>query len=78
MGFLLKVSLTCHFRTFYETTKPQNSQITNGQSTINNLDIKEFPEPSLVIQCLRLCLPKQGLQVQSLIGELRSDMLYSQ
>ena len=27
---------------------------------------------SLVVQSLRICLPMQGIQVQSLVGELRS------
>ena len=29
---------------------------------------------SLVVQWLRICLPKQGTQVQSLVRELRSHM----
>ena len=32
---------------------------------------------SLVVQWLRTCLPRQGTQIQSLIGELRSHMLQS-
>ena len=31
-------------------------------------------ETSLVVQSLRLCLPMQGVQVQSLVGKLRSHM----
>jgi len=33
---------------------------------------------SLAVQWLRLCLPIQGLQVQSLAGELRSHMPHGQ
>ena len=32
---------------------------------------------SLVVQWLRICLAMQGAQVQSLVGELRSHMLWS-
>ena len=31
-------------------------------------------ETSLVVQWLRICLPVQGMWVQSLVGELRSHM----
>jgi len=31
---------------------------------------------SLVVQWLRMCLAMQGTQVQSLVGELRSYMLW--
>ena len=30
--------------------------------------------PSLVVQWLRICLSMQGIQVQSLVGELRSHL----
>ena len=33
-----------------------------------------FRDTSLVIQCLRLCLPMQGVRLQSLVWELRSHM----
>ena len=34
----------------------------------------ESPGTSLVVQWLRICLPMQGTQVRSLVGELRSHM----
>ena len=33
---------------------------------------------ALMVQQLRLCLPKQGVQVPSLVGELRSHMTWGQ
>ena len=33
-------------------------------------------ETSLVAQWLRICLPMQGMQVQYLVGELRSHVLW--
>ena len=38
---------------------------------------KMLPWISLVVQWLRICLPMQRTQVQSLAGELRSHMLRS-
>ena len=38
---------------------------------------KELPGTSLVLQWLRICLPMQGTQVQTLVGNLRSHMLGS-
>ena len=32
----------------------------------------------LVAQWLRLCLPRQGMQLQSLVGELRAHMPHGQ
>ena len=40
--------------------------------------LKNSEGTSLVVQWLRLRLPLQGLQVQSLVGKLRSHMLCSQ
>ena len=40
--------------------------------------IKDTPGTSLAVQWLRLCLPVQGVWVQSLVGELRSHMPHSQ
>ena len=36
------------------------------------------PETSLIVQWLRLFLSMQGVQVQSLVRELKSHMPYSQ
>ena len=33
---------------------------------------KEYEGTSLVVQWLRICLPMQGIQVQSVVRELRS------
>ena len=38
------------------------------------LHFKKFVGTSLVVQWLRILLPMQGMQVQSLVGELRSHM----
>ena len=39
--------------------------------------LKDCPWASLASQWLRLCLPKQGVLIQSLVGELRSHIPYS-
>ena len=36
--------------------------------------LKNIRGASLAVQWLRLCLPMQGVQVQSLVGQLRSHM----
>ena len=39
---------------------------------------KRYKRTSLVVQWLRLCLPKWGVEVRSLVGELRSYTTYGQ
>ena len=41
-------------------------------------EVKNTCGDSLVVQWLRLCLPMQGVQVRTLIRELRSHMPYGQ
>ena len=43
-----------------------------------NLIKNNHPEISLAVQRLRLCLPIQGVQIQSLVGKLRPHMPGSQ
>ena len=38
----------------------------------------EYFGTSLAVQCLRLCLPMQGVQVQPLVVELRSHKTHGQ
>ena len=43
-----------------------------------NLKKKRYKRTSLVVQWLRLCLPKRGVEVRSLVRELRSYMTCGQ
>ena len=44
------------------------------QDSLQKVLIKKMMGASLVVQWLRIHLPKQGMRVQSLVGELRSHV----
>ena len=56
--------------------KPHSNQVFRAHSQCTGYKEKRGGT-SLVVQQLRICLPMQGMQVRSLVRELRSHMRWS-
>ena len=63
----------------YHTKRSKSERERQIQYDITYMwNLKYYTGASLVVQWLGLCLPMQGVQVQSLVGEMGSHMPHGQ